>query len=170
MRLTLWCEYPDQEHPACVIGSGGSGEGVIKQPKGRLVKIAPYAKMVATLLGAAVPIAADVAKVAVDPKLLEDLEGKIDLMQTLTDKLLEVGKELGELSSHDLVHSELDEPYSLMYTTEGAGLRQLYSLLLELDSSCQWGGLRRALIPTGDYLWVCPTHYPIFDPGLPSLS
>ncbi len=64
----------------CVIGSGGSGEGVIKQSKGWLVKIAPYAKMVATLLGAAVPIAADIAKVAVDSKVLEDLEGKIDLM------------------------------------------------------------------------------------------
>jgi internalin A len=131
MRLTLWCERPDQEHPVCVIGSGGVGEWVIKQPKGWLVKIAPYAKMVATLLGATVPIAADIAKVAVDPKLLEDLEGKIDLMQTLTDKLLEVGKELGELSSHDLVHRELDEPYSLMHTAEGAELRQLYSLLLD---------------------------------------
>ena len=25
-RLTLWCEYPDGQHPTCPIGSGGDGE------------------------------------------------------------------------------------------------------------------------------------------------
>ena len=52
---------------------------------------------------------------------------------------------------------------------EGAGLRELHSLLLELDPAKTWGNLRRVLTPTGDYLWLCPTHYREYDPGLPVL-
>ncbi|MBC8869683.1 MAG: hypothetical protein H8E44_09715 [Planctomycetes bacterium] len=45
----------------------------------------------------------------------------------------------------------------------------MHSLLLELDPAKTWGNLRRVLTPTGDYLWLCPTHYREYDPGLPVL-
>ena len=25
------------------------------------------------------------------------------------------------------------------------------------------------MTPTGDYLWLCPKHYRVYDPGLPKL-
>ena len=37
------------------------------------------------------------------------------------------------------------------------------------DQTQEWGRLRRVLSATGDYLWVCPTHYRVYDPGLPVL-
>jgi hypothetical protein len=52
---------------------------------------------------------------------------------------------------------------------EGAGLRAFRELLLELDSAREFAGLRRALSPMGEYLWVCPEHYVEYDPGLPTL-
>ena len=58
---------------------------------------------------------------------------------------------------------------SLHRREEGAGLRELLSLLLDLDKSRKWGNLRRVLTPTGDYLWLCRDHYPEYDPGLPKL-
>ena len=53
---------------------------------------------------------------------------------------------------------------------KGAGLRQLQILLTELDRSRHWGGLERALAKTGDFLWLCPGHFGIFEPGLPRLD
>jgi hypothetical protein len=177
MRLTLWCEYPDEAHPVCVIGSGGKspggeqvgGEWVIKRPREWLVKIAPYAKVAATLLAAAVPIGGHVWKVVIDEALRKGVEGKIELMETLTEKLLTATKELGELGGSDVVRSEPDDRYGNQLIAEGAGLRQLHQLLLELEPSHKWGGLRRVLSNTGDYLWLCPAHYSVYDPGLPVL-
>ena len=54
-------------------------------------------------------------------------------------------------------------------TPEGAGLRELHALLRKLDPGQKWGKLRRVLTPTGEYLWLCPTHYREYDPGLPKL-
>ena len=42
MSRTLWCEWPDQPHPTCPIGSDGPGEIVFTRPKEWLVKAAPY--------------------------------------------------------------------------------------------------------------------------------
>ena len=52
----------------------------------------------------------------------------------------------------------------------GADLRLIYNLLDHLDSSHFWRGLCKTMSPEGDILWLCPTHYKIFDPGLPKLS
>jgi hypothetical protein len=37
------------------------------------------------------------------------------------------------------------------------------------DESRIFGGLRRVLDPSGDLIWVCADHYPVYDPGLPDL-
>ena len=56
-----------------------------------------------------------------------------------------------------------------MTRAEGAGLRAFRSLLFDLDPTQAWGGLRRKLTPSGDYVWVCERHYQLYDPGLPVL-
>jgi len=40
---------------------------------------------------------------------------------------------------------------------------------MELGFPRRWGGLRRVLAPTGDYLWLCPKHYRIYEPDPPKL-
>ncbi|MCP5114189.1 MAG: hypothetical protein GY953_25440, partial [bacterium] len=53
--------------------------------------------------------------------------------------------------------------------TQGAAFRELFSLLHGIDKSHRWGGMRRFLTPQGDYLWICPEHHRVYDPGLPVL-
>jgi internalin A len=50
---------------------------------------------------------------------------------------------------------------------EGAGLRALRSIVFEQDPHRAFGGMRRVQAPSGDLMWVCPEHYPEYDPGLP---
>ena len=83
-------------------------------------------------------------------------------MATLVDKLPD---ELpGQQEEMDL--SELPSQLTL---PEGEALRGLRVLLFEHDRLRSFGGLRRVHAPSGDFLWVCPTHYPDYDPGLPSI-
>lgn len=80
-------------------------------------------------------------------------------MRALLDGIPDHGDELDfSLSSH----TELTR-------AEAAGLRALRSALLEIDRVQSFGGLRRVLTASGDLLWVCPRHYPEYDPGLPVL-
>ena len=73
-----------------------------------------------------------------------------------------------------LLKGELDVPGSreeeLVTRAEGAGLRELHGLLLELDPGKGWGRLKRVLTPAGEYLWLCPAHHREFEPGLPKLD
>ena len=72
-HFTLWCEYPDQLHPCCEIGSGGPGEWLITEPENMLVQIAPYAAMLAKLLVAATTSAFPGAQLlAPQPRLILD--------------------------------------------------------------------------------------------------
>ena len=57
-----------------------------------------------------------------------------------------------------------------MKEAEGAGLRELHSLLRELDPASGWGGLARVHTPQGEFLWVCKKHYALYNPPLPVLS
>jgi hypothetical protein len=53
---------------------------------------------------------------------------------------------------------------------EGAEHRVFLSLLRELDKNEHYGGLRWTLDKaSGDWMWLCPTHFKIFNPDLPVL-
>jgi internalin A len=153
-RLTLWCEHPGREHP------WESARYDFSRPKEWLRDFAPYALMVSRLLRAAVPVGSAVLAVAIPEEKLKSIEKELGLMEALVQQLPETAPEdvpdVGALGDQ--------------VTAEGAGLRALRALLVELDPTMQFGDLRRVLSPAGDYLWVCPTyHYSEYDPGLPSL-
>ncbi len=166
LRMTLWCEMPDCEHATCKIGSDGPGEYTFTRPQEWLVKVAPYAKMISTLLSVAAPIAAASVKAAIGPDTLADVGKSIDVMKEVVSGSLKLG---GELAGEIDVKGGRRDADGYRSSPEGAGLRELHSLLLELDPARTWGNLRRVLTPTGDYLWLCPTHYREYDPGLPVL-
>jgi hypothetical protein len=52
---------------------------------------------------------------------------------------------------------------------EGAALRAFRQFLITTDRARRFGGMRRVQAPSGELLWVCPDHYPTYDPGLPTL-
>ena len=160
-RLTLWCEMPGDEHPVVPIGSGEPGEYVFKESREWLVKIAPYASLVARTLKTLVPLGGGALKAMLDESLLKEIAPALDLMDTATETML-----AGEL---DAERGLTDEPDRLVTTAEGAGLRALHALLLDLDKAKGWGGLRRVPTKSGEFLWLCPAHYKEFDPGLPIL-
>jgi internalin A len=42
-------------------------------------------------------------------------------------------------------------------------------IIFKSDPLHAFGDMRRVQTPSGDLLWVCPYHYPEYDPGLPKL-
>lgn len=114
----------------------------ITQAKDWLAKMAPYAWLVTRTLQIVG---------GADLTFMEDRVGKI-----LSDEMRAMGTD--GLSSLALT------------AEEGAAARELRAILLKLDPSGRWGGLRRVLSASGDYLWVCPEHYPLYDPGIPTID
>ncbi len=160
-RLTLWCEYSDGQHATCPIGSGGDGEYTFDSSKEWLRKIAPYAATIARTLKTVLPIAGAALKAGLDETLLKEVAPKLQLMEKLTSALLQ-----GDFDAP----GAQTETEQLLTRAEGSGLRELHSLLLELDPAKTWGNLKRVLTPAGEYLWLCPKHYGEFEPGLPKLD
>lgn len=159
-RLTLWCEMPDAQHPVCPIGSGGEGEYVFDGARSWLLRIAPLVRAVVQTLRYAIPIGGAVVKAGVDATLLKEIGPKIDVMEKAVTTLLK-----GEFDPRKGGHTE----FQLRDYASGAHLRELRKLLKRVDPSEVWGGLRRVQVKTGDFLWLCPNHYRVFEPDLPVL-
>ncbi len=169
-RLTLWCEHPGHAHPC-----GEEGRYEVSQAKKLFTTIGPYVSLVGKTLRLGAPIAAGVAGVAAAGPVgaaagaaavgwsLKDIKAELDMMDKVTGALLKERKASPVRLSQDRlgIRTSLED---------AGGLRSLHDLLNELDPKKKWGGLRRVTTQTGDLLWVCPEHYPIYDPGLPDLS
>jgi internalin A len=151
-KLTLWCEDPGRWHPL------PEATYELTPPKEWLRTIGPYANLVTRTLRLVVPIAGAAAGVVWSEKELEGTKQEIDLMQTLVQSLPTVTDDDIAIS----VGAQLT-------AAQGAGLRALRNLLFEKDPSRRFGGLRRVQDPSGDFIWICPQHYPEYDPGLPEL-
>jgi internalin A len=105
-----------------------------------------------------VPIAGAAAGVMLSEKQIESAQDEIELTKAVVGALPTVVEQ--EVS--------IDGGPGLTIS-EGAGLRALRAILLEKDRSRAFGGLRRVRTTSGDFLWICSTHYPEYDPGLPRL-
>jgi internalin A len=153
MKLRLWCEHPGCEHSV-----GQPME--FKKSKDWFRKVAPYLDVVARTLRLVVPLAGPAVEIA-----LSDSDAKLVAPEL---------KEMEKVCAYFLA-GQLDAGFDGSKTHEGftraqgSALREFQVLLLEVDKSKTWGGLRRVQASTGDYLWVCPEHYAQYDPGLPRL-
>ncbi|MET8086480.1 COR domain-containing protein [Micromonospora sp. NPDC005197] len=153
IRITLWCEQPGEWHT----WDGASYE--LTQPRAWLEKAAPYLNLVFKTLRLVYPVAASVAGY-VAPNL-EHAQRELDLMKSLIDSL---PTSLAE----DALAAPPESRHALT-VAQGAALRSFKVLLMELDAVRTFGGLGRVLTSTGEFLWVCPTHRRMHDPGLPVL-
>jgi Leucine-rich repeat (LRR) protein len=149
-ELVLWCEHPGHEHP------WDDATYTFHTPKKWAADMAPYAAFVVKTLRLVVPIAGGIAGVAVSEQDLKQYKSEIDLMKTLVDKL-------------PMPPTGAAEDGSGLTYAEGAALRAFSAKLFELDRAKRFGDLRRVQIPSGDYVWICPEHYPEYDRGLPEI-
>jgi internalin A len=152
-RLTLWCEHPGQEHP------WPAAQYEFTRPTRWLATVAPYALVLCTVLRAAVPIGGAALGMAMSEQDYKRVKNDLDLMKTLVERLPENQLKID-------IEVKVGRPGA-----EGAELRALRALLVELDPAMRFGDLRRVLTPSGYYLWICsrPEHYRVYDPGLPTL-
>jgi internalin A len=153
LRLTLWCEQPGHWHP------WPEASYEVRQPKEWLVTVAPYARIVLQTLRVAVPVTGAVAEVVLPRAEVDGMKAELELMKTLVSQI-PVKPEQPEF---EFSPGGLAAP-------QGAALRAVRQLLLTLDQARGFGDLRRVVAPAGEFLWVCPKHYPEYDPGLPTIA
>jgi hypothetical protein len=146
-RLILWCEHPGHWHP------WPPASYSFNQSKGWLASIGPYAILVFRALQLTVPIAASVAGIVLPDEQSKLAQNQLDLMKTLVVELpYRKVEDHGELAA---TGSELR-----LTPAEGQAVRAIRVLLYEHDPQRMFGGLRRELTPSGEFVWVCSDHYP----------
>jgi internalin A len=153
LRLTLWCEHPDHWHP------WEPATYHVTRPRRWLVSIAPYVRVVVRMLRLLAPVTGAVPGLLLDEGHRTALEPKLAFMERLVAAIPADECRLAPLPGA-----------SQLTQAEGAALRALRTLLLEEDRVRAFGSLRRRRTPDGAFVWICPEHYPAYDPGLPDLD
>jgi hypothetical protein len=155
-RLTLWCEHSGYWHPWV------AASYQLDQPKDWFTQISPYAVVIFRTLRLVVPLAGSVVDVLLSPDQLARAQSYLQLMNVLV-------ADLPNKPDQDPAGLVQGEAFGKLTAPEGEALRALRAVLLEQDRLRVFGGLRRVLAPSGDFLWVCQDHYPEYDPGLPTV-
>jgi internalin A len=155
-RLTLWCEHPGYWHP------WPKATYDLHQPKTWFAEIAPYVAIVSKTLRLAVPTGAAILGVGLSADHLDRVSGQLDLMKTVFYKV-------PENAEHDGGMAESTGTTAGLTPVQGKALRGFRAFLLQQDTARAFGDLRRVHAPSGEVLWVCPEHHPIYDPGLPTI-
>jgi hypothetical protein len=155
-RLTLWCEHPGYWHP----WEQASYE--LDPPKEWLTQVSPYISLVFRTLQLIVPLAGSIAIAALPASQLGQAQAHLEVMNTLVADLpSDITPESGD--------GDLNERTGQLTAAEGQALRGLRTILFQHDKSHAFGGMHRVQALYGDVLWVCPEHYPEYDPGLPQV-
>jgi internalin A len=153
-RLTLWCEHPGQWHPR---EQAGYDLGL---PADWFAQAAPYIKLIVRTLQLAAPLAGAITAAVLPPDQQGDVKARLDVMNALI-------ADLPASTGRSTAGTGLGQGAGELTLAEGAGLRALRSTVFEHDPHRAFGGMRRVQAPSGDLMWVCPDHYPEYDPGLP---
>jgi hypothetical protein len=156
--LTLWCEHPGYEHP------WDQATYELDRAKEWSAQIAQYARLVVDTLQLIVPVAAAIDLASRPAATRDDVSARLDVMQSIVDALPVTfwDATFGAFADSNTDAGQLSH-------SEGQALRAVRKVLFEADPAHAFGDMRRVQSPAGDVLWVCPRHYPEYDPGLPVL-
>ncbi len=126
-----------------------------------------HTSLIGRVLGVVAPIAKNASQLlGGDDDGRAEVLKQIDVMKSLGDAAKQMKAE-GH-SGWDEDHIARHEPFREI--VEGAEHRVFHSLLRELDKSEHYGGLKWTLDKaSGDWMWLCPQHFKIFNPDLPKL-
>jgi internalin A len=157
-RLRLWCEAEGCQHPVL---EAGKGAYEFNTTRAWVRQVAPYATFVAGVLKTLVPMVAPAVDIRFGHGTIENLglSDRLDFMKELTSLFPD---EVKIADSRHLRQEVLSED-------ERSGLLALHALLRELDPQHARLGLRRVPTYTGDFLWLCQTHYELSQPKIPDI-
>ena len=157
-RLRLWCEAEGCQHPVLEEGRGAYEFDTARE---WVRQVAPYAAFVAGMLKTLVPMVAPAVDVRFGDGTIEGLGlgDQLELMKEITGLFPE---DVKMSDSGKLRHEALSED-------ERSGLLALHALLRKLDPQHARLGLRRVPTYTGDFLWLCRTHYELSQPKIPEI-
>ncbi|MGB2924362.1 MAG: leucine-rich repeat domain-containing protein [Limnothrix sp.] len=148
-RLHLWCEAENCQHR---VHQPDFGVYEFNVSKDWVTKVAPYANLVARVLKTTLPVAIPAANLYFGEDIMDNwaISQSLDAMKEATGNLLENDMAIAE--PRHLKDGILTE-------AERSGILALHSFLREEDPHHQRLGLKRMPTYTGDYLWLCETHY-----------
>jgi len=148
-RLHLWCEAENCQHK---VHQPDFGVYEFNVSKDWVTKVAPYANLVARVLKTTLPVAIPAANLYFGEDIMDNwvISQSLDAMKEATGTLLENDMAIAE--PRHLKDGILTE-------AERSGILALHSFLKEEDPHHQRLGLKRMPTYTGDYLWLCDTHY-----------
>lgn len=155
-RLRLWCEAENCQHPVL---EEGKGSYEFEATREWVTRVAPYASFVAGVLKTLVPMIAPAVDIRFGKDTIKNLgvEEHLNLMKEITGVVAEGVK----VADAGQVRREM------LSEGERSGLLALHSLLRTLDPHQARLGLQRISTYTGDFLWLCRTHYELSQPRIP---
>lgn len=157
-RLRLWCEAENCQHPVL-----DEDRGVYEVATTRewVRHVAPYANFIAGVMKTLVPMVAPSVNLLFGPKTVEalNLTDHLDLMKEVT----------GNLDTELMIKDPAHLQQGVLSDIERSGLLALHALLRELDPQQAKMGLHRVPTYTGDFLWLCTTHYNLSQPRIPDV-
>lgn len=149
-HLTLWCEH--SRLPLKVLNDDEkSGVYTVELTKDWVKKAAPVLKVLSQTLSLALPIASPAAKLAMDTATYKSIEDQLNFGKTCAESFLKGSERATDWLTSGL-ETELDSGRLNLY--EGAELRELHSLLKEVDPKNSFGGLVRVQNKRRQFLWV----------------
>jgi internalin A len=156
-RLSVWCEAAGCQHP--VSAESNNGVYAIKATREWVERVAPYANFIAGVLKTLLPMVAPAVNIYFGADTIDKsgLKNHLDLAKEGTGKLLT------EIAPADL--SRLRQ--GMLSDAERSGILALHATLREVDPQHARLGLKRMPTYTGDYLWLCQTHYEQSQPKIP---
>lgn len=192
IKLILWCEHSRLPLPL-LWKDETKGVYELEMPRQWLVKVAPYAKFIATTLSLVLPIAGAGAKITIDDNA-KNLEEAADLFKELGTGSVEAARKIGEQffagNDIDIAVKKISEQFSAgddidiididiipddslrnrfahgnPLAPEAAMLREIQQLLKAKDIG--FGGLVRVQNKRGEFLWVHPDYKQEYSPDLP---
>lgn len=156
-RLHLWCEAENCQHR---VHQPDLGVYEFEAPRDWVIKVAPYANLVSRVLKTVLPLPAPAANIYFGQAIMDDwaIQKSLDAMKEATGTLLK--EEFSVTEPGRLKDGLLTE-------AERSGILALHAFLREEDPHHQRLGLKRMPTYTGDYLWLCETHYQAAHPKIP---
>jgi hypothetical protein len=155
-QLHLWCEAEGHPHP---VSRDGPGVYEFSRPRQWVRKVAPYANFVLGVLKTALPMVAPVVDAAAGKDTVKDWDYAHHL--ELADATVKA------LPDEIAPEAHLESRPGILSEPERAGLLTLHALLRDLDPNQEKLGLRRVPTYTGDYRWLCDTHYEAWRSKIP---
>jgi internalin A len=157
-RLRLHCEMDGCQHPVIEHGVGSYDVDVTRE---WVATVLPYVNFVSSVLRTALPLLGPAIDTTFGAGTLDKSGWKdhLELAKESTDAFLpEFKAQQPEVAGKG---GQSD--------TDRSAIMALHSILREIDPSHQRLGLRRVTLYTGDYRWLCPTHYAHYESKIPDV-